>query len=158
MTGAVTAMADAGTGADEILLVEDNPNDAELVVRALKRSGLRVAVSHAQDGVEAIDFLMGTGQHAARHGAAPPKLILLDCKLPKLTGIEVLKRIRSAPALRHVPAVILSSSSEARDIADAYESGANSYVVKPVEFEEFVDAVGRLGHYWLRFNRISDRD
>ena len=105
------------------------------------------------DGVQAIEFLLGAGAYVHRRGAAAPKLILLDCKLPKLTGIEVLQRIRAEPTLKNVVAVMLTSSKEARDIADAYDSGVNSYVVKPVEFEEFVETVGRLGQYWLTFNQ-----
>ena len=147
-------MTDSNIAEPEILLVEDNPNDAELVIRALKRSGVRAAVSHVDDGAQAIEFLLGGGAYAHRRGAAAPKLILLDCKLPKLTGIEVLQRIRAEPTLKNVVAVMLTSSKEARDIADAYDSGANSYVVKPVEFEEFVDTVGRLGQYWLTFNQV----
>ena len=147
-------MTDSNIAEPEILLVEDNPNDAELVIRALKRSGVRAAVSHVDDGAQAIEFLLGEGAYAHRRGAAAPKLILLDCKLPKLTGIEVLQRIRAEPTLKNVVAVMLTSSKEARDIADAYDSGANSYVVKPVEFEEFVDTVGRLGQYWLTFNQV----
>jgi two-component system, response regulator len=139
----------------EILLVEDNPNDAELVIRALKRNGLRAHVSHVEDGVQAIEFLLGTGTHAARAGAPLPKLVMLDCKLPKLTGVEVLRQIRAEPKLAHVITVMLTSSKEERDIADAYRHGVNSYVVKPVEFEEFVDTVGRIGQYWLRFNQNS---
>ena len=147
-------MNDSNIAEPEILLAEDNPNDAELVIRALKRSGVRAAVSHVDDGAQAIEFLLGDGAYAYRRGAAAPKLILLDCKLPKLTGIEVLQRIRAEPTLKNVVAVMLTSSKEARDIADAYNSGANSYVVKPVEFEEFVDTVGRLGQYWLTFNQV----
>ena len=147
-------MTDPNIAEPEILLVEDNPNDAELVVRALKRSGVRAAVSHVDDGAQAIEFLLGTGAYAERRGAAAPKLILLDCKLPKLTGIEVLRRIRAEPSLKNVVAVMLTSSKEARDIADAYSNGVNSYVVKPVECEEFVDTVGRLGQYWLSFNQV----
>ena len=150
---AQTYLTDSNIAEPEILLVEDNPNDAELVIRALKRSGVRAAVSHVDDGAQAIDFLLGVGAYVHRRGAAAPKLILLDCKLPKLTGIEVLQRIRAEPSLKNVAAVMLTSSKEARDIADAYNSGVNSYVVKPVEFEEFVDTVGRLGQYWLTFNQ-----
>ncbi len=147
-------MTDPNIAEPEILLVEDNPNDAELVVRALKRSGVRAVVFHVDDGAQAIEFLLGTDAYADRRGAAAPKLILLDCKLPKLTGIEVLRRIRAEPSLKNVVAVMLTSSKETRDIADAYSSGVNSYVVKPVEFEEFVDTVGRLGQYWLSFNQV----
>ena len=146
-------MTDSNIAEPEILLAEDNPNDAELVIRALKRSGVRAAVSHVDDGAQAIEFLLGAGAYVHRRGAAAPKLILLDCKLPKLTGIEVLQRIRAEPSLKNVVAVMLTSSKEARDIADAYDSGVNSYVVKPVEFEEFVETVGRLGQYWLTFNQ-----
>ena len=134
-----------------ILLVEDNPSDADLVVRALKRSGVQATIARAHDGVEAVELLMSTVSSGGP--AHLPQLILLDCKLPKLTGVEVLERIRGDVRLRHLVVVMLTSSMEARDIADAYRAGVNSYVVKPVEFEAFFEAVGRVGHYWLGLNQ-----
>ena len=136
-----------------ILLVEDNPSDADLVIRALKRSGLQATIARAHDGVEAVDYLMSA---AASGGAAGlPQLVLLDCKLPKLTGVEVLERIRADPRLSHLVVVMLTSSMEGRDVTEAYRAGVNSYVVKPVEFESFFEAVGRVGQYWLGLNQRS---
>lgn len=139
-------------GKATILLVEDNPSDADLVVRALTRSGLRAAIVRAHDGVEAIDWLNAAA--TAGGSASLPQLVLLDCKLPKLTGVEVLQRIRADERLRDLVVVMLTSSMEARDIVDAYRAGVNSYVVKPVEFEAFFDTVGRLGQYWLGVNQL----
>lgn len=134
-----------------ILLVEDNPSDADLVIRALKRAGVTAAIARAHDGVEAVEYL--TNAVASGGVTGLPQLVLLDCKLPKLTGVEVLERIRADARLRHLVVVMLTSSMEGRDIADAYRAGINSYVVKPVEFEAFFDAVGRVGHYWLGLNQ-----
>jgi len=138
---------------DEILLVEDNPNDAELTLRALKRNNLANQVVLVRDGAEAVDFMFGTGAYAHRKGSPKPRLVLLDLKLPKVDGIEVLRRFKSDEDSRRVPVVVLTSSAEERDIAQTYELGVNSYIVKPVEFEEFARAVADLGFYWFLLNR-----
>jgi CheY-like chemotaxis protein len=135
-----------------ILLVEDNPDDEELTLRALHRNNIGNHVVVVRDGQEAIDWLEGTGQHAGRDVNDPPALILLDLKLPKVDGLEVLRRLRGTPRTAIVPVVILTSSKEDRDRARGYHSGANSYVQKPVDFTEFVDAVRQLGMYWLVLN------
>ncbi|MFN0162088.1 MAG: response regulator [Burkholderiales bacterium] len=137
----------------EVLLVEDDPNDAELVRRALKRGGNVSSVAHVQDGVEALDYLHGRGAFAARRGRALPRVVLLDLKLPKLTGLEVLREIRSHADLRRQVVVMLTSSREERDLRAAYESGVNSYVVKAVNFEELMDSLSRLAQYWLKVNQ-----
>lgn len=133
----------------EVLIVEDNPNDLALVRRALLRSRLANRVQVARDGQEALDFLLGGGMDGVR----PPKVILLDLKLPKLDGIEVLRRVKADPRTRAIPVVILTSSHEQRDIVDTYDLGVNSYIVKPVNFEEFEEAVRVLGSYWLVANQ-----
>lgn len=137
----------------EILLVEDNPYDAELALTALARSHLRNRIQVARDGAEALDFLFCTGQHADRRLEEGPKLVLLDLKLPKVDGIEVLRRIKSDPRTRPIPVVALTSSREDRDLAACYEAGVNSYIVKPVDFEQFVEAVRQVGLYWLVVNQ-----
>lgn len=140
-----------------ILLVEDNPDDEALTLRALKRNhiGNRVIVAH--DGVEALDFLFCTGKFAGRDPQDMPHLILLDLKLPKVDGLEVLRRIRANERTDHLAVVILTSSNEEQDMIEGYKYGANSYVRKPVDFEEFVQAVGRLGLYWLVLNEAPSR-
>lgn len=135
---------------DTILLVEDNASDADLVIRALKRSGVTARIDRAHDGAEALDYLLAA---AARGPAALPRLVLLDCKLPKLTGVEVLTRVRADARLRALVVVMLTSSQEPRDLADAYAAGVNSYVVKPVAFERFFDTLGQIAHYWLTVNQ-----
>jgi len=137
----------------EILLVEDNPNDLELTLHALRKHRLANSISVARDGAEALDFLFCTGEHAHRAPAGPPKLILLDLKLPKLSGLQVLRRVREDPRTANVPIVVLTSSSEDRDIAEAYRLGVNSYIVKPVDFEQFSKAAEQLGMYWLLLNK-----
>jgi CheY-like chemotaxis protein len=137
-----------------ILLVEDDPNDAELISRALKRGGVAVTMARVADGVEALDYLFCRGAYAARSRNARPKLILLDLKLPKLTGLEVLKAIRADAAMKRLVVVMLTSSKEERDLAEAYDSGVNSYVVKPVNFEQLMDSLARLTHYWLTINQL----
>ena len=136
----------------EILLVEDNTNDVELTLRALRKHDLAEHVHVVKDGVEALDFLMGTGSYNDRSAAEPPRVILLDIKLPKLDGLEVLRRIKSDERTRTTPVVLLTSSREESDIAESYRLGANSYVVKPVDFEKFVESVSELGLYWLLLN------
>ncbi len=135
-----------------ILLVEDNKDDEELTLRALARNNIGNHVVVVRDGQEAIDWLEGTGSHAGRSSADAPALILLDLKLPKVDGLEVLQRLRANPATQFVPVVILTSSREDRDRIEGYKGGANSYVQKPVDFNQFVDAVRQLGIYWLMLN------
>ncbi len=137
----------------EILLVEDNEYDAELTIHALKQHNLANHLYHVEDGVEAMEFLTGTGRYADRDSTATPRVVLLDLKLPKLDGAEVLSRIRADERLKHVPVVVLTSSREERDLVRTYACGANSYVVKPVEFSDFTAAVADLGMYWLLLNK-----
>lgn len=142
-----------GTGETiDILLVEDNPNDAELILRAIRRRNAATVSTVLEDGAAALDFIFARGAHAGRAGARPPKVILLDLKLPKVNGLEVLKAIKADSATRSIPVVIVTSSREDVDLATAYALGANSYVVKPVEAEAFVEAMGSLGFYWLVVN------
>ena len=136
-----------------ILLVEDNPDDEALAIRALAKNNIRSEVIVAHDGVEALDFLLGTGPYAGRDLSVQPRVILLDLKVPKINGLEVLKRLRQDHRTRLLPVVILTSSKEERDIAEGYGLGANSYIRKPVNFTEFVEAVRQLGLYWLTLNR-----
>ena len=136
----------------EILLVEDNPNDVELTLHAFRKNKLSNRIQVARDGAEAIEFLFGTdGQGQAAN--AMPKVVLLDLKLPKVDGLEVLRRIKSEPRTRTIPVVVLTSSKEERDIVESYKLGVNSYIVKPVDFEQFTDAVRNLGLYWLLLNQ-----
>ncbi|MDQ3864442.1 MAG: response regulator [Actinomycetota bacterium] len=135
-----------------ILLVEDNPDDELLALRALKKSGVPNEVVVARDGVEALDYLFASGPHAGRDPSVMPQLILLDLKLPRVDGLEVLRRLRSDERTRRLPVVILSSSRERRDMLDGYGLGANSYVRKPVDFEQFVSTVELLRSYWLVLN------
>lgn len=130
-----------------ILLVEDNPDDEKLTLRAMRQSEVPNIIVVARDGVEAVEHLHGAGSKR------PPSLVLLDLKLPKLSGIEVLDKLRKDPKTKHLPVVVLTSSDEERDIAECYALGANSYIRKPVDFDQFIDAVRQLGLYWLVFNR-----
>ena len=141
---------------DTILLIEDNPDDRDLTLRALRRHMIANEIVTVPDGVEALEYLFGEGAYAGRDLTARPRLILLDLKLPKLSGLEVLSRIRSDPRTRSLPVVVLTSSSEDQDIAEAYQRGANSYVRKPVVFGDFAEAVRQLGLYWLLLNEPSD--
>ena len=136
-----------------ILLVEDNPDDEELTLRALARSNILNPVHVARDGVEALDYLFCRGAHADRDGREQPQVVLLDLKLPKLDGLEVLRAIRADPRTKRLPVVILTSSVEEQDILAGYDLGANSYIRKPVDFTQFVDAVKQLGLYWLVLNQ-----
>ena len=135
-----------------ILLVEDNPDDELLTLRALKKNNVTNEVVVARDGVEALDYLFGTGEYAGRDTDATPQLILLDLKLPKMDGLEVLRRLRADERTRLLPVVILTSSREQQDMLDGYGLGANSYVHKPINFEQFIGAVEQLKLYWLILN------
>jgi CheY-like chemotaxis protein len=137
----------------EILLVEDSPQDAEMTLRALTKRNLANCVHHAQDGEEALEFLFGNGDSSGKRRASLPKVVLLDLKLPKVDGLEVLQRIKAEETTRTIPVVVLTSSREDRDLVEAYSLGANSYIVKPVEFDKFLDAVQQLGLYWLLVNK-----
>jgi two-component system, response regulator len=137
----------------EILLVEDNPDDVELTERAFRKSEFDDTIIVARDGIEALDYLFATGNHAKRDPLALPQLVLLDLKLPRLDGLQVLERIRANRSTSLLPVVILTSSVEPRDLIAAYGVGANSYIRKPVDFQEFVAAVRQLGRYWLRLNQ-----
>jgi CheY-like chemotaxis protein len=137
----------------EILLVEDNPDDAELTLRVLRERKLANRLEWVRNGADALDFLFRRGVYAARPARENPRLILLDLNLPKVSGIEVLARIKSDPATRQLPVVVLSSSTHDKDVLDSYNLGVNSYVSKPVQFEEFARVVGELGMYWLLLNR-----
>lgn len=140
----------------EILLVEDNPQDLELALRALRKANLSNQIEVARDGVEALDFIFCEGAHEGRKLQNNPKLILLDLKLPRIDGMEVLRRIKSDDRTRMIPVVMLTSSREQRDIVESYRLGVNSYIVKPVNFERFTAAVRELGMYWLLLNQPPD--
>jgi two-component system response regulator len=137
----------------EILLVEDNDGDAEMTIRALKKNNLANKLVHLKDGAEAMDFLFGEGNYANRSVEYRPKVILLDLKMPKVNGIEVLRTIRADERTSKIPVVVLTSSSEDPDIQTCYALGVNSYVVKPVAFEEFFKAISNLGLYWIIVNK-----
>ena len=141
------------TTAVEILLVEDNLQDLELALRALRKANLANHIHVARDGAEALEFIFCEGAYAERKIESPPKLILLDLKLPKVDGLEVLRRIKGDPRTKTIPVVVLTSSKEQNDVVNSYELGVNSYIVKPVNFERFVEAVQQLGIYWLLFNQ-----
>ena len=137
----------------EVLLVEDNLHDIELTLRALKRHNLANTVHVARDGEEALDYIFGTGADADRNVRHRPKIILLDLNLPKVDGLRVLRRIKSDKNTSTIPVIMLTSSREEEDMLNSYELGANSYIVKPVDFKEFVDSVGQFGLYWLLLNQ-----
>ncbi len=137
----------------EILLVEDNPNDVELTLRALKKHNLINRVFVVKDGAEALDFLFTTGSYTQRNIENTPKVIFLDLKMPKINGLEVLRKIKSDERTRLIPVVVLTSSQEDPDIMECYDLGVNSYIVKPVDFDSFVQAVSELGFYWLLLNQ-----
>jgi len=141
-----------------ILLVEDHPDDEELTMRALAKNNILNQVVVARDGVQALEYLLGTGAHAGRDTTVMPQLILLDLKLPKIDGLEVLRRLRANERTRFLPIVILTSSKEEQDLIKSYKLGANSYIRKPVDFIEFTKAVQQLGLYWLILNEpVPDR-
>ncbi len=135
-----------------ILLIEDNPDDEELTLLAFRQCNVANEVVVARDGAEALDYLFGTGPHAARDVAALPQVCLLDLKLPKVDGLEVLRRVRADPRTRRLPVVILTSSKQEQDLIESYDIGANSYIRKPVDFERFLEAVKQLQLYWLVLN------
>lgn len=138
----------------EILLVEDNPNDAELAIRALKKNKIANNVEHVIDGEIALDFLLARNEYSDRNINDVPRLILLDLKLPKVDGLEVLRVIKANPITKVIPVVVLTSSKEEKDLIESYNLGVNSYIVKPVDFDKFIDAVRELGMYWLILNQM----
>lgn len=142
----------------QILLVEDNPQDAELTIHALRKSNLANDLLHVRDGQAALDFLFGTGEHQGRDVHQQPRLVMLDLKLPKVDGIEILRQIRADERTKRQTVVVFTSSREQSDVLAAYELAANSYVVKPVEFESFSDALGAMGHYWLALNETPPNE
>ena len=137
----------------EILLVEDSQDDLDMTLRALRKANMANHIEIARDGVEALDFIFCEGAHAARKIENIPKLIMLDLKLPKIDGMEVLKRIKGDPRTKMIPVVMLTSSEEQNDVIRSYGLGGNSYIVKPVDFESFAEAVQKLGMYWLLLNQ-----
>ena len=141
----------------EILLVEDNLNDAELTIRSLRKHNLTNNLHHVHDGVEALEFLFGTGTYADRGASPPPRVVLLDIKLPRVDGIEVLRRIKSDERTKTIPVVMLTSSKEDRDVVESYRLGANSYILKPVDFDKFAHVVSELGLYWSVLNEPPRR-
>ena len=136
----------------EILLVEDNPSDLELAMHALQKYNLANNIEIKRDGAEALDFLFCQGRYSNRDIERGPKIVLLDLKLPKVDGLEVLKKIKAHAKTRNIPVVVMTSSNQERDIVESYELGVNSYIVKPVDFEQFADAVRTIGFYWLILN------
>ena len=138
----------------EILLVEDTPADAEMTLRALRRNNLANKVHWVKDGEEALEFMFRTGSYASREPGSTPKLILLDIKMPKVDGIEVLRRLKAGEETRQVPVVVMTSSNEERDVVESYRLGVNSYIVKPVQFESFLETVAKIGLYWVITNRV----
>jgi CheY-like chemotaxis protein len=138
----------------EILLAEDNPEDAEMTMRALRRNNLANKLHWVKDGAEALDYLFCTGQYASRDASRPPKLVLLDIKMPKVDGIGVLRRLKADAATRSIPVVVMTSSNEERDVFESYRLGVNSYIVKPVQFDAFMETVAKIGMYWVLTNRV----
>jgi two-component system response regulator len=137
----------------EILLVEDNPNDAELALRALKKNNIANKIHLVKDGAEALDFIFGKGAYTERNIGNKPKVVFLDLKLPKVNGLEVLHKIKSDERTKTIPIVVLTSSHEERDLVESYKFGVNSYIVKPVDFDKFIQAVSQLGMYWMLLNK-----
>jgi two-component system response regulator len=138
----------------EILLVEDNPYDVELTLTALKEKNLANKVHVVNNGADAMEFIFATGVHAQRNIKNVPKVILLDLKLPKINGLEVLRRIKSDERTKSIPVVMLTSSQEERDIVESYHLGVNSYIIKPVDFNKFIDAIAKLSLYWVLLNKL----
>jgi two-component system, response regulator len=141
---------------ETILLVEDNPDDVELTMRAFRKNKIANNVVVAHDGVDALDYLYGQGTYAGRNTTVMPRLILLDLKMPRMDGLHVLERLRADERTRFTPVVILTSSKEEQDLINSYKSGANSYVRKPVDFNEFLEAVRNIGLYWLLINENAE--
>lgn len=141
----------------EILLVEDNPADAELTLRALRKNHLANNIVVVQDGEQALDFVFARGSYTSRQISDIPRVILLDLKLPKVNGLDVLRQIKADARTKVIPVVVLTSSSEEKDIVESYQLGVNSYIVKPVDFEKFISAVKELGMYWLLVNQAPNR-
>lgn len=145
------------TAKDVILLVEDNPDDEALTRRALKKNQIMSDIVVAPDGAVALDYLFGTGDFEGRDPKEPPSLVLLDLSLPKIDGLEVLRRVRADNRTKRIPIVILTTSKQEEDIAEGYEAGVNSYVCKPVDFQEFTEAARQIGNYWLMVNQHPSR-
>jgi two-component system response regulator len=137
----------------EILLAEDNPRDAEMTMRALRKINFANRLHWVRDGEEAMDYLLATGKYEGRNVSVNPKLVLLDIKMPKVDGIEVLRRIKASESLKTIPVVVMTSSAEEKDLLDAYGLGVNSYIVKPVQFPAFIETVANVGLYWILTNR-----
>lgn len=137
----------------EILLVEDSPRDAELAIRALKKANLANKLVWVKDGAEALDFIFGTGQYENRQSSKQPRVVLLDLKLPKVDGLEVLKKLKADERTKKIPVVVLTSSTDERDMIESYRLGVNSYINKPVDFDKFANSVSELGFYWLVLNK-----
>jgi two-component system, response regulator len=138
----------------EILLVEDDPADAEMTLRALRRNNLANRVHWVKDGAEALEYMFRSGAYAGRDANHAPKLIMLDIKMPKVDGIEVLRRLKANDATRRVPVVVMTSSNEEQDVLESYRLGVNSYIVKPVHFDAFLETVAKIGLYWVLTNRV----
>jgi len=141
----------------EILLVEDNPKDAEMTLRALRKHNLGNKLHWVKDGAEAIDYLFCIGAYRERDPDRPPKLVLLDIKMPKVDGIEVLRQVKGNARTRLIPVVVMTSSNEERDVVESYRLGVNSYIVKPIEFGTFFDTVTKIGLYWVLTNRVPEQ-
>jgi len=137
---------------DEIVLVEDNQYDVELILRAFKKNNLNQNIIVLEDGEEALDYFFAKGKYIDRNKKINPKFILLDLKLPKLDGLDVLKELKSNDTIKSIPIIVLTSSKEEKDICESYKLGVNSYIVKPVEFEKFVEVIGKVGLYWFYLN------
>jgi len=142
---------------NEILLVEDNESDEKLTIRAFRQSGITNEIAIVRDGLEALEYLTATGRHAGRDGSDLPQIVLLDLKLPRIDGLEVLRRIREHPPTKLLPVVVLTSSRQEEDVLKSYSLGANAYVRKPVEFSRFADAAKTLGLFWLLLNEPAPR-
>jgi len=138
----------------EVLLAEDNPSDAEMALRAFRKNNFANKVHWVKDGEEALEYVMCTGRYAGRDAGHSPKLLLLDLKMPKVDGIDVLRRLKSEERFKTIPVVIMTSSNEERDVVETYRLGVNSYIVKPVDFSKFVSTVAEIGMYWLLTNRV----
>ena len=138
----------------EILLVEDNPEDAEMTLRVMRKRNLANHLHWVKDGAEALDYLFCRGPYAGRDPARPPRLVLLDIKMPKVDGIEVLRQVKASPELKTVPVVVMTSSNEERDVVESYRLGVNSYIVKPVAFDAFIEMVAKIDLYWVLANRV----